>query len=127
MPYRSGPLSPARTSLATPAVRRIQPGTHQVHHIFTPLLPDEIELVAGERVTVVDTYDDGWCVVIRSGSSDLRMGAVPAWCFDQALEGAQDRPERKSSLGVTVALDGPPPPVAESKRHEIKTWSWSNF
>ncbi|KAH9003182.1 hypothetical protein EDB86DRAFT_135537 [Lactarius hatsudake] len=97
----------------------------KVRQLFLPVLPDEFVLSLGEKVTVVQSFDDGWCIVGRSSlvkPGEVEMGAVPAWCFIKPVKGLKaSRPMRTSSLGVTVQLDGP----GFSSRDELI--SWSNF
>jgi hypothetical protein len=96
----------------------------KVRQLFSPVLPDELVLSLGERVTVVKSFDDGWCVVGRDSlvkPGEVEMGAVPAWCFVKPIKGLKaSRPMRTSSLGVTVQMDEGP----ESRDELI---SWSNF
>ncbi|KIO21707.1 hypothetical protein M407DRAFT_123896 [Tulasnella calospora MUT 4182] len=103
---------------------------------FQPLLPDELVLRPNETMTVVQTYDDGWCIVARMNLGMLEVGAVPEWVF--GLKEGEDetfgtmRPMRSTSLGVTVDLR-----VIESDsslgRHFAAATprdslvSWSNF
>jgi len=98
----------------------------KVRQLFSPVLPDELVLALGERVTVVTTFDDGWCIVGRDShltAGEVEMGAVPAWCFVKPVKGLKaSRPMRTSSLGVTVELDAGP---GFSSREEVI--SWSNF
>lgn len=130
MPYRGSTLSALQESPSTAsALPKIQPGMHVVKVAFTALLPDEISLEVGDRVTVVDVYDDGWCVVLSSGA-EVVMGAVPAYCFADAdadkPEGFEHtRPERKGSLGVKVELEEQDT-SGHSSRHD-SVFSWSNF
>ena len=110
--------------------------TRKVRQKFEPVLPDELLPVVGERLTVVQSFDDGWCVVGRENSTfvhsarslfksqepgeNIEIGVVPAWCFLKPVKGLRaERPIRCSSLGVTVNIDGP------SSRNELM--SWSNF
>jgi hypothetical protein len=92
--------------------------------VFTPILPDELVLVLGERVTILQGFDDGWCIVARPAlhaSEDVEMGAVPAWCFVRPMKGLRsERPVRSSSLGVTVQVE-------DEKRPREDVISWSNF
>ena len=75
---------------------------------FSPLLPDELVLRQGETVTVVETFDDEWCIVARLNLGMLEVGAVPNFVF--GLKEGEDetfatmRPMRSTSLGVTVDL-----------------------
>ncbi|KAH9052958.1 hypothetical protein EDB83DRAFT_2395182 [Lactarius deliciosus] len=98
----------------------------KVRQLFSPVLPDEFVLSLGEKVTVVQSFDDGWCIVGRSSLAkpgEVEMGAVPAWCFIKPVKGLKaSRPMRTSSLGVTVQLDAGP---GFSSRDEVI--SWSNF
>jgi hypothetical protein len=114
--------------------------------LFDPVLPDELLIShVGERLTVVQSFDDGWCVVgresspiikaavaakslFRSGAGaaaaepDVELGVVPAWCFLKPVKGLRaERPVRGTSLGITVQLEG----SGFSSRHEVP--SWSNF
>lgn len=110
--------------------------TRKVRQRFEPVLPDELLPVLGERLTVVRSFDDGWCVVGRENSTfvhsakslfksqepgdHFEIGVVPAWCFLKQVKGLRaERPIRCTSLGVTVNMDGP------SSRNELI--SWSNF
>lgn len=116
-------------------------GTAQkVRQMFDPVLPDELLLSRiGEQLTLVQSFDDGWCLVGReSGAfvsnakslfktnvapeSEVELGVVPAWCFLKSVPGLRtERPIRSTSLGITVQLSGP----NNSSREE--TISWSNF
>lgn len=112
----------------------------KVRQLFTPVLPDELLITSlGEQLTVVQSFDDGWCIVGREGSifasaakslfakapapseSNVELGVVPAWCFLKPTKGVKtERPMRSSSLGVTVQMDAP-----GSSRASLM--SWSNF
>jgi len=116
--------------------------TRKVRQLFSPVLPDELLLGRlGEKLVVVQSFDDGWVVVGRENNlatpmakslfkspsgppveSNIEMGVVPAWCFLKPVKGLRaERPVRSSSLGITVQMDGP----GFSSRDEIM--SWSNF
>ncbi|KAH9949984.1 hypothetical protein B0H21DRAFT_46296 [Amylocystis lapponica] len=122
---RSSVISSRRMSTASTA-SSVLDSSHKrkVRQLFNPALPDELVLSLGERVTVVQSYDDGWCIVGRDSfmnPGDAELGAVPAWCFVKPTKGLKaERPIRTSSLGVTVILDGPGVP-----RQDVI--SWSNF
>jgi len=98
----------------------------KVRQLFSPVLPDELVLSLGEKVTVVRSFDDGWCIVGRDSvvtPGEIEMGAVPAWSFVKPVKGLKaSRPMRTTSLGVTVEIDGGP---GFSSREECI--SWSNF
>ncbi|KAK0228847.1 hypothetical protein IW262DRAFT_645398 [Armillaria fumosa] len=114
--------------------------TRKIRQLFNPILPDELVTTLGERLTVVQSFDDGWCVVGRENTSNLNnakslfkspsaqaepnveLGVVPAWCFLKPVKGLKaERPVRSTSLGITVQMEGP----AFSSREEVI--SWSNF
>jgi hypothetical protein len=99
-----------------------QPEGQPVRQIFTPVLPDELRLTRlGERLTVVKSFDDGWCIASRAkycppyrsnteshhtpkpDANGVELGAVPAWCFLKAVNGLRsERPIRRSSLGILM-------------------------
>lgn len=97
-------------------------GVRKVRQVFTPVLPDELVISVGERVTIVNSFDDGWCIIGRDGYSGvIELGAVPAWCFIKPSPGLRaERPLRTSSLGVTVNIE-------PEDRHRNDVISWSNF
>jgi hypothetical protein len=98
--------------------------SHKIRQLFTPILPDELHLVLGERVTLIRQYDDGWTIVARDTPTggDTEMGAIPAWCLLKPAKGVcAERPIRSASIGVTVTFDEP----RHSGRSDIL--SWSNF
>ena len=110
--------------------------TRKVRQKFEPVLPDELLTLLGERLTIVQSFDDGWCVVGRENSTfvqnakslfnksqepggNIEIGVVPAWCFLKPVKGLRaERPIRCSSLGVTVNME-------PSSRNDMI--SWSNF
>lgn len=120
----SRPASSASTHSASSTILGVE--GRKVRQLFAPVLPDELVLSLGEKVTVVQSYDDGWCIVGRDSlikSGEVEMGAVPAWCFVKPVKGLKaSRPMRTTSLGVTVQLDASP---GFSSRDEVI--SWSNF
>ena len=97
-----------------------------VRQLFTPILPDEPTLILGERVAIMKSHDDGWCIVGRDKPygkpGEVELGAVPAWCFVKPMKGLRsERPVRSTSLGVTVQMDDD----VEKPRGDYI--SWSNF
>ncbi|TFK72945.1 hypothetical protein BDN72DRAFT_894384 [Pluteus cervinus] len=117
--------------------------SRKVRQLFSPVLPDELLLSRlGEELIVIQSFDDGWCVVGREGSAfssnnpkslfksnnpgpeqekSVEMGVIPAWCFLKPVKGLRaERPIRASSLGITVQMEAPGP-----SRSELI--SWSNF
>ncbi|KAG9098250.1 hypothetical protein FS749_004274 [Ceratobasidium sp. UAMH 11750] len=99
--------------------------TRRVQTLFPPLLPDELVLSVGEKVTLLQTFDDEWCVVGRDRFGEVEIGAVPAFVFTKAKSGATfARPMRNTSLGVKVEMSSAPGAVWSSREEVI---SWSNF
>ena len=47
---------------------------------FVPTLPDELAINAGERIIVIESFDDGWAQVRRSGAKE--SGVVPLECLE---------------------------------------------
>ncbi len=104
--------------------------SRKILQTYTPILPDELLVSLGESFTLVQSFDDGWCIVGRdrapnSGArtpENIELGVIPEWCFVPPVIGLlMDRPIRSSSLGITAHKDSP----RSSSRDEIL--SWSNF
>ncbi|KZT02623.1 uncharacterized protein LAESUDRAFT_716819 [Laetiporus sulphureus 93-53] len=89
----------------------------KVRQVFAAELPDELQLSLGEQLVVVQTFNDGWCVVgreSRTRSGDIELGVVPGCVFARFIEGVRvTRPPRSSSFGVSVTLDCPGGPSFE--------------
>ena len=113
-----------RFSIASTISSSSQSNRRKVQQLFGPILPDELVVSLGERLTVMQSFDDGWCIVGRPSmlnKEEIELGAVPAWCFLKPVKGLRaERPMRIGSLGVTVQLDTPTP-----ERDQVM--SWSNF
>ncbi|KIM84142.1 hypothetical protein PILCRDRAFT_399459 [Piloderma croceum F 1598] len=110
------------SALTARALMSPQPAGQLVRQVFTPVLPDELRLTRlGECLTVVKSFDDGWCIASRArycppypessctskvDSNGVELGAVPAWCFIKPVNGLRsERPFRRSSLGITMDVD----------------------
>jgi len=108
------------SSIASSGTKNKRP----VRQIFNPVLPDELVVSLGEHLTVMTSYEDGWCIVGRDSifkPGEIELGAIPAWCFIKPVKGLHaERPLRTSSLGVTVQIDEP-----THARQSVM--SWSNF
>jgi hypothetical protein len=137
-PNRFSVISTSSSVSSTPTVG----SPRKVRQMFNPILPDELLIThVGERLTVVQSFDDGWCIVGRENSvfastakslfksspvatkdNNVELGVVPAWCFLKPVKGLKaERPVRSTSLGITVHMEGP----GFSSREEVM--SWSNF
>ncbi|KAF8440497.1 hypothetical protein L210DRAFT_2159966 [Boletus edulis BED1] len=128
--YRLPPGLSPRHSLfrsVSPSQARI------VQQPFEPTLPDELSLQCGEHLSVLQSFDDGWCAVARDTSrrsllfvgvknneDTIDIGLVPTWVFFKPLEGvASTRPSRSTSLNALLLGQIP------ATRDMIP--SWSNF
>ncbi|KAF9088391.1 hypothetical protein BGX29_000292 [Mortierella sp. GBA35] len=55
-------------------------GTFSVVSDYTPAMPDEIEIYYGDSVTVLQEYDDGWCMGINNSRGGIK-GVLPRHCL----------------------------------------------
>lgn len=60
--------------------------TAVVSVVFIPTLPDELSISAGEIVTVVKAFDDGWALCQNAAGE---QGVVPVECLDRKASPAQ--------------------------------------
>ena len=87
-PWPAKPLASAPTPGATSVMGPLtalypQPGNGTpatVLKTYVPSLPDELAINAGERIIVIESFDDGWAQVRRSGAKD--SGVVPLECLE---------------------------------------------
>ncbi|KAG0284229.1 hypothetical protein BGZ96_011384 [Linnemannia gamsii] len=64
-------------------------GTFSVVSDYTPAMPDEIEIYYGDSVTVLQEYDDGWCMGINNSRGGIK-GVVPRHCLSGGGGGYND-------------------------------------
>ncbi|KAG6918637.1 hypothetical protein DXG01_012756 [Tephrocybe rancida] len=113
--------------------------TRPVRQLFDPVLPDELLIRVGDSLTLVQSFDDGWCVVGRDNPTfianaksmfrpnevtgdEIELGVVPAWCFLRPAPGLRARrPIRSTSLSITVEVN------ASNTTSRDNVISWSNF
>ncbi|KAF8589366.1 hypothetical protein K439DRAFT_402255 [Ramaria rubella] len=137
---RSSFVSSLRSSFSS-----ARPGAsdlRKVRRVFAPLLPDELVLRPGEKLSLIQSYNDGWCTVGRKSpfhapalskangygfgqgytADEIEVGVVPAWVFETAPRGCAEpaRPIREESLGIKLVGAG-----EGGVREEVI--SWSNF
>jgi len=128
------------SALSINALASPVPEDQLVHQIFTPILPDELRLTRlGERLAVVRSFDDGWCIVscpkyrspchsntgsphsTKSDMNGMKLGVVPFWCFVKPVDGLRsERPIRRSSLGILDNATGFSP--RDRKKGGIVNW-----
>jgi len=83
-PTHNNPLVYRGTSVSAPAPP-VRTQNHPVEVIvkctFVPTLPDELSITTGERIFVLEQYDDGWnlCANVRG-----ERGMVPRDCLEHA-------------------------------------------
>ncbi|KAH7884544.1 hypothetical protein F5I97DRAFT_1890268 [Phlebopus sp. FC_14] len=115
-----------------------------VRQLSEPVLPDELSLTRyGEHLTVLQSFDDGWCLVVRntscssrsslsspsrlsarmkSSTDNVELGLVPAWVFDKPMKGlTAERPVRSSSVNALQCGQESSVPSRDA------VISWSNF
>lgn len=110
---------------------------HQVKRVFEAVLPDELLIRVGESLTLVQSFDDGWCLVGRENNlfiatpkclfrpntitgDGIELGVVPAWCFIRPTLGLHaERPIRNTSLGITIQLNS----REVTPRDNVVSWS----
>ncbi|KAG0299560.1 hypothetical protein BGZ98_009947 [Dissophora globulifera] len=56
-------------------------GTYSVIAMYTPALADEIEIHVGDSVTILQEYDDGWCLGMNNSRSGIE-GVFPRHCLE---------------------------------------------
>ncbi|KAG0339343.1 hypothetical protein BG004_006863 [Podila humilis] len=64
-------------------------GTYNVVATYTPALADEIEIGLGDSVTILQEYDDGWCMGVNNSRGGVK-GVFPRHCVEMGpYEGSQ--------------------------------------
>jgi len=103
---------------------------------FQHLLPDEFDVKIGDKLSLLQTFDDGWCICVAekptglssSLNEDITMGCVPLWVFERMSYGSPCMREmRGTSLAVTVEIKPTGPRSAGVPWDQTNTISWSNF
>ena len=54
-----------------------------VEHTFIPSLADELSIKVGEVLTMLEEYEDEWCLVERIGARSGERGVVPRFCLKE--------------------------------------------
>jgi len=70
---------------------------------FVPTLPDELSIITGERVCVVEQYDDGWDLCMNGRGE---RGMVPHECLEHAPSDQPDVGWRNVKRLSSLNLDG---------------------
>ncbi|KAF9506715.1 hypothetical protein BS47DRAFT_1385454 [Hydnum rufescens UP504] len=150
-PRSPRPHSPAMSITSTRSALIFAQNAHSAMNkralqAFTPLLPDELPVCVDDTLSLLQTFDDGWCVCVleepHNGHTqafdpgrEIRMGCVPLWVFERGSKrGAQPlRKMRSTSLAITVELTPQAPSAGGLDAPNRPAWerepviSWSNF
>ncbi|KAG0217763.1 hypothetical protein BGX33_009642 [Mortierella sp. NVP41] len=88
-PYAKLPEPAATPKESLPMTPTKPLGTYNVVAIYTPALDDEIQLGLGDSVTILQEYDDGWCMGINNSRGGIK-GVFPHHCVEGGpYEGSQ--------------------------------------
>lgn len=68
-----------------------------VKFTFIPSLPDELSIGNGERLGIVQEYDDGWALCVNSRGA---QGMVPVECLERSSGGGA-----RNSSGAGLGAD----------------------
>ncbi|KAG0318328.1 hypothetical protein BGZ99_005748 [Dissophora globulifera] len=88
-PYAKLPEPAASPKESLPMTPTKPLGTYNVVATYTAALPDEIEIALGDSVTILQEYDDGWCLGVNNSRGNVK-GVFPRHCVEMGpYEGSQ--------------------------------------
>ncbi|KAG0288477.1 hypothetical protein BGZ96_007756 [Linnemannia gamsii] len=88
-PYAKLPEPAATPKESLPMTPTKPLGTYNVVATYTPALADEIEIGLGDSVTILQEYDDGWCMGVNNSRGGVK-GVFPRHCVEMGpYEGSQ--------------------------------------
>ncbi|KAG0326776.1 hypothetical protein BG000_001245 [Podila horticola] len=88
-PYAKLPEPAAAPKESLPMTPTKPLGTYNVVATYTPALADEIEIGLGDSVTILQEYDDGWCMGVNNTRNGIK-GVFPRHCVEMGpYEGSQ--------------------------------------
>ncbi|KAF9947091.1 hypothetical protein BGZ70_002882 [Mortierella alpina] len=88
-PYAKLPEPVASPKESLPMTPTKPMGTYNVVATYTPALADEIEIALGDSVTILQEYDDGWCMGVNNTRGGAK-GVFPRHCVEMGpYEGSQ--------------------------------------
>ncbi|KAF9182940.1 hypothetical protein BGZ51_004353 [Haplosporangium sp. Z 767] len=88
-PYAKLPEPAASPKESLPMTPTKPLGTYNVVATYTPALADEIEIGLGDSVTILQEFDDGWCMGVNNTKNGIK-GVFPRHCVVMGpYEGSQ--------------------------------------
>ena len=92
--------APAETNLKPkPSIKGQKlPRKMLVEHTFIPSLADELSIKVGEILTMLEEYEDEWCLVQRVGGAEPARGVVPRFCVQDGPVAPLAPPPKRNSL-----------------------------
>jgi hypothetical protein len=63
--------------------KKMVPRLMTVTTTFTPTMSDELAIVMGDTVRLLEEYADEWCLVQRVGKIDEIKGIIPRFCLSE--------------------------------------------
>ncbi|KAF9421778.1 hypothetical protein BGZ94_008756 [Podila epigama] len=91
-------------------------GTFPVVATYTPALADEIEIGLGDSVTILQEFDDGWCLGINNTRGRIK-GVFPGHCVDMGQFGYDGQQQQNQGHdGQYMANPNPSFKAQASKR-----------
>jgi hypothetical protein len=71
---------------------------YAVIRTYAPTLLDELRISVGDRVVVMNEFDDGWAYCEKLGDPDGAAGVVPLECLDRSRSSASPVPSSVSLI-----------------------------
>ncbi|KAF9348972.1 hypothetical protein BGX26_012681 [Mortierella sp. AD094] len=88
-PYAKLPEPAATPKESLPMTPTKPLGTYNVVATYTPALADEIEIGLGDSVSILQEFDDGWCMGVNNSRGGAK-GVFPRHCVEMGpYEGSQ--------------------------------------
>ncbi|PIL24512.1 hypothetical protein GSI_14268 [Ganoderma sinense ZZ0214-1] len=76
-----------------------------VEHTFIPSLADELSIKVGDVLTMLEEYEDEWCLVERIGARSGERGVVPRFCLKERPR-AHKRNKSSTSVKSSTSTKG---------------------
>jgi len=98
-----------------------------VTRIFEPSMPDELVIYPGDRIQIVMSYDDGWCLGCnldspkRGGGGAPARGVFPRDCVEELVETDEDKPISSGNGQLQRAPTLPPLDMGNTSRFSMSS------